>query len=324
MRLVLLWFGTWKNTGARATRPDWVKLDNKRFPRMINARRARCITRCRPLARTTLEADKQRLRRADAASEGGRSPTYASSWSRSRTRPAATAASATIRPGAQKLFDGPVPAALVRRMGEQARHLAAGVRQATPTNISTPGTIARYVDADRRGRQGGEDAADVRQRRAARSRSAGQDPRTYSSGGPTLARDRRLEGGRAAHRCRRARHLQSRPQGLCPQYLELYARPDNPLFVPETGNAADYARYLLPGARAAAAIGFAPFGMDATGYSNYPLGAAKLDDETIEAFAAQLPPVRARWRATWAKIAFEKQDLGRRRSRPTPEAQHSR
>jgi beta-galactosidase GanA len=33
------------------------------------------------------------------------------------------------------------------------------------------------------------------------------------------------------------------------------------------------------------AIGFSPFGMDATGYSNAPLGAAKLDDETIETFA---------------------------------------
>jgi hypothetical protein len=34
VRLVLLWFATWKNTGTAYT-PRWVKLDNKRFPRMI-------------------------------------------------------------------------------------------------------------------------------------------------------------------------------------------------------------------------------------------------------------------------------------------------
>src|SRR5438045_6656868 len=34
VRLDLLWFGTWKNTSPSYT-PEWVKSDNKRFPRMI-------------------------------------------------------------------------------------------------------------------------------------------------------------------------------------------------------------------------------------------------------------------------------------------------
>ena len=34
VRLVLLWFGTWKNTGPSYT-PEWVKSDTTRFPRMI-------------------------------------------------------------------------------------------------------------------------------------------------------------------------------------------------------------------------------------------------------------------------------------------------
>ena len=33
VRLVLLWFGTWKNTGP-AYAPEWVKADSKRFPHM--------------------------------------------------------------------------------------------------------------------------------------------------------------------------------------------------------------------------------------------------------------------------------------------------
>lgn len=34
VRLVLLWFGTWKNTGP-AYMPEWVKSDTRRFPRMM-------------------------------------------------------------------------------------------------------------------------------------------------------------------------------------------------------------------------------------------------------------------------------------------------
>ena len=35
VRLVLLWFGTWKNTGPQYT-PEWVKFNNQRFPRMVD------------------------------------------------------------------------------------------------------------------------------------------------------------------------------------------------------------------------------------------------------------------------------------------------
>ena len=35
MRIVIVWFGTWKNTGPGYL-PEWVKFDNKRFPRMID------------------------------------------------------------------------------------------------------------------------------------------------------------------------------------------------------------------------------------------------------------------------------------------------
>ncbi|MGU3317433.1 beta-galactosidase [Sphingomonas sp. M6A6_1c] len=37
IKLVLLWFGTWKNNNPDYA-PEWVKLDNARFPRVINAR----------------------------------------------------------------------------------------------------------------------------------------------------------------------------------------------------------------------------------------------------------------------------------------------
>ncbi len=84
-------------------------------------------------------------------------------------------------------------------------------------------------------------------------------------------------------------------------YLDHYSRPDNPLFVAETGNAADYARFFWA-ALGKGAIGFSPFGMDATGYSNYPLGAKTLDAETIEAFGSKYALFRP-IQSQWARIA---------------------
>ena len=56
-RLMLLWFATWKNT-APAYAPAWVKLDNKRFPRMLDAKGATHYA-LSPFAKSTLEADKR-------------------------------------------------------------------------------------------------------------------------------------------------------------------------------------------------------------------------------------------------------------------------
>ena len=55
-RLVILWFGTWKNTNANYT-PAWVKLDPKRFPRMINTK-GQLHYVLSPLGANTLAADR--------------------------------------------------------------------------------------------------------------------------------------------------------------------------------------------------------------------------------------------------------------------------
>ena len=52
----------------------------------------------------------------------------------------------------------------------------------------------------------------------------------------------------------------------------------------KTGNSTAYARYFFA-SLAEGAFGWAPFGMDTTGYVNYPLGAPRIDDETIAPFA---------------------------------------
>jgi hypothetical protein len=56
LHLVLLWFGTWKNGNMHYV-PEWVKTDTKRFPRVIRAD-GEPIDVLSPLGHATLEADK--------------------------------------------------------------------------------------------------------------------------------------------------------------------------------------------------------------------------------------------------------------------------
>ena len=56
LRLVLLWFGTWKNGNMHYV-PSWVKADTKRFPRVIRPD-GEPIDVLSPLSRNTLNADK--------------------------------------------------------------------------------------------------------------------------------------------------------------------------------------------------------------------------------------------------------------------------
>jgi beta-galactosidase GanA len=57
VRLVLLWFGTWKNTSPQYT-PAWVKLDHQRFPRMVgkDGKPSYCLS---PFGEGTLQADQR-------------------------------------------------------------------------------------------------------------------------------------------------------------------------------------------------------------------------------------------------------------------------
>ena len=114
-------------------------------------------------------------------------------------------------------------------------------------------------------------------------RDTWQDPNSYASGGPEPAS---LTVWRAAapHIDFAAPDIHNPDHHDYVAFLDAYDRPDNALAIVETGNARPYARYFYA-AVGRGALCFSPFGMDRTGYSNFPLGAPRLDDETIEAFA---------------------------------------
>jgi beta-galactosidase GanA len=61
-------------------------------------------------------------------------------------------------------------------------------------------------------------------------------------------------------------------------------RGGNAMFVPETTNTAAGARFFFA-TLGHGAIGWSPFGLDLTGYSNAPLGAPVVDEKLIDLFA---------------------------------------
>jgi beta-galactosidase GanA len=314
VKLVLLWFGTWKNT-APSYAPDWVKLDNKRFPRMINDK-GEVHYALSPFAKTTLDADRKafvklmehlkaidpdnRVIMVQVENETG---TYQS-----------------VRdygPAAQKLFDGPAPAALVKRMGAKPGTWREAFGKHADEYFHA-WAIASYVDAVANAGKAVKPLPMYVNASLPDALKVDQDPKTYSSGGPTF---QVLDVWKTAapNIDVLSPDIYNHDHAEYMKYLELYGRADNVLFVPETGNSKDYARFFFP-VLGHHGIGFSPFGMDFTGYFNFPLGASKLDPETMEAFAANYRLFRPMERA-WAKIAFEKKTWGV--AEPTdPQAQH--
>lgn len=295
VRLVLLWFGTWKNT-APAYVPDWVKLNPERFPHMVDAKGNEHYAMS-PFARATLAADKrafvqlmQHLKAND--------PQNTVIMVQPENEVGSYGSARDYSPAAEKAFEGQVPAALLARL-----HKSAGTwRQVFGGDADEffhAWSIASYVN---------EIAAAGKAVKplpmymnCALAAAFGRQPApTYASGGPVhFVIDVYKAAAPAIDVV--APDIYTRDYNAYQAYLGYYNRADNALLVPETGNDRDFARFFFP-VVGRGAIGFAPFGMDATGYFNYPLGGKDMSPATLDLFARNyrvFAPMTREW-ATWA------------------------
>ena len=282
VRLVLLWFGTWKN-GSQHYMPLWMKRDSQRYPRMIGAN-GRAVDSPSPHASATLAADKRAfaaLMRHLKTADPRRTvimvqvENEAGTWGSVRDH----------SPEAQKAFEGPVPADLLTALHKPAASPTANwpeVFGADADEFFHAWSVAHFV---------GEVAAagkveyplPLYANAALRDPLQPGPPGSYESGGPT---DNVIPIWKAAAPAldALAPDIYQNDPARYLKVLELYRRPDNPLFVPETGNSPQTARFFFA-ALGFGAIGFAPFGIDYTGFSNAPLGAPRLNAEALAPFA---------------------------------------
>jgi beta-galactosidase GanA len=279
LRLVLLWFGTWKNGSGHYT-PQWIKTNEAKYPHVLNAK-GMPVDSLSPHAPATLAADKlafatlmRHLRMKDPqhtvimVQVENESGTYGS------VRDHSAAADA--------LFAQQVPRSALRAMGKTQAGTWQQVFGDEADGFFHTWYVASFIEQVAA-------AGKAEYPLPFYANAALRDPfhpgkqGSWESGGPT---DDVLALWKAAAPSIDvlAPDIYSSDHAKYVKELDLYSRPDNALMVPETGNSTDFARYCFA-AIGHGALGWSPFGMDFTGYSNYPNGAAKIDDALLKQFS---------------------------------------
>jgi beta-galactosidase GanA len=297
LRLVLLWFGAYKNTSPSYV-PSWVKRDHARFPHLVNSKGETWYA-LTPIAQTTIEADSRAfaaLMRHLKENDPQRTVILMQVENETGTYGSVR----DFSPAAQALFDAEVPGALLRKSGKRPGTWSQ-VFGKDADEFFYAWYMARYV--------GNVAAAGKREyplpmyvNVALRDPVNDQDPNTYSSGGPewnvldiwkVAAPDIFLA----------APDIYEPKFDVVMAHISRFKRSDNALLDVEIGNKPAYARYFFA-ILGNQGLGFGPFGMDYTGYANAPLGAGPMTDEGLAPFAenyALLGP----WQREWARLSFE-------------------
>lgn len=302
IKLVLLWFATWKNNAPHYA-PAWVKLNDKRFPRVVQ-KNGKTLNSLSPHHRSTLEADKKafealisRIKKVDkkhnvilvqVQNEVG---TYGAARDYSST--------------ANELFKQPVPSSLIEDLNLKPGTWSE-VFADDAGEVFHAYAIARYVDEIAAAGKAIHPVP-MNVNVALRNPFNPGKPGQYSSGGPT---DNVIDVWKSAapNIDMISPDIYFRDQRTVNKVLELYSRPDNPLFVAEIGNDQPYARYFY-NTLGHQGIGFAPFGMDYTDYANYPLGAKAMTPQIAAMFAEAYKLVGS-MASVWARLSFESEVWG--------------
>ena len=303
VRLDILWFGTWKNTGPQYT-PEWVKSDNKRFPRLIG-NDGKTSYSLSPLYDTTREADKTayvELVKHIKAIDGQQHTVI---LLQIENEAGVYGATRDHSAKADALMNEAVPQDLVTALGK-ANGNWHEVFGTDADEMFHAWSIARYVD-DIAAAGKAVYPLPTYMNDALRDPINPPPAGSFATGGPTYdALD--LYKVAAPHVDILAPDLYTPFSQGYEKTLELYHRPDNALFVAESGNKPVYARYLFT-TLGRQGIGFDPFGFDYTGYSNYPLGNVRTNEEFVTPFGT-LYQAFAPMSRLWAKLSYEGQVWG--------------
>jgi beta-galactosidase GanA len=280
VRLILLWFATWKN-GSPHYMPQWMRQDPVRFPLMVGPT-GHAVDSASPFGQQTLDADKRafaalmrHLKKVDARRTVimVQVENEAGTWGAIRD----------YSPVAQRVFDAAVPAEVAKVM----KATPAGAWKQTfgkdADELFHAWAVARFIgEVAAAGKA--EYALPLYVNAALRDPISPGPPGSYESGGPT---DNVLGIWKLAAPAVDilAPDIYMNDYAKIQKVLELYRRPDNALFVPEIANAPEYARFFFS-ALGNQAIGYSPFGIDYTGFVNYPLGAKQVNEESLTPFAS--------------------------------------
>ncbi len=239
VRLVLLWFGTWKNGSSHYT-PQWIKQDQQKYPFLVN-KDGDTVDSPSTYSPARLEADKRafaalmrHLRSVD--------PQRTVVMVQVENEAGVWGGIRDYRPEAEKDFAGPVPQKLVDALGKQAGTWKQVFGDAADETFQA-WRIATYIEQIAAAGKA-EYSLPLYTNAALRDPINPGRPGSYESGAPT---DQNIQLYKTA-----APSLALiAPDIYMPEYakymavIDQYKRFDNPLLIPETGNAPIYAHYVF-------------------------------------------------------------------------------
>ena len=266
VRLVLLWFATWKN-GSNHYMPEWMKLEPEKYPN-LTGKDGKPVDSPSPNADLTMQADKKAftavmkyLKKSDGQ--------HTVIMVQVENEPGSWGSVRDYSTNAQKMFEAPVPAELLKPGILNALHVSAvssgnwqQVFGERADEYFQAWSVARFI---------GEVAAAGKAEYALPmySNAALRDPFTnpgagsYESGGPT---DNVIPIWKAAAPALDllAPDIYLSGTDVIKKVIDLYDRPDNALLVPELGWSSERVKYLYE-VISRGGIGFSPFGIDDNG-----------------------------------------------------------
>ena len=276
LHLILLWFGTWKNGNDHYV-PQWVKRDLQHFPRMINSA-GTPLDVLSANAPANMEADRKAFSALmhHIAEKDGTEHTVL--MMQVENESGGIGSARDFSPVSNREFAGQVPPELVKALGRKSGTWT----EVFPGNADEAFQawhVARYVNA----------VAEAGKREFNIPFSCnvwlayppGELPERhiaiagigYPSGGPTQGMLPIWKAAAPAIDAIGPDLYSSNPE-FALDILDIYAGPDNPLWIPETGRGDDFAAYLFA-ALERGAIGFSPFGIDWTDHTPAGIGSPR-------------------------------------------------
>jgi hypothetical protein len=268
LRVVLLWFGTWKNGNMHYV-PAWVKTDTKRFPRVIRPD-GEPIDVLSPLSQNTLNADKnafvalmRHVKQLDGErhtviliqveNESGNIGSIRDNSAEANREfagavPSDLLAAAHKQPGTWAQVFG-AEADEVFQLYHQAKYVNA-ITAAGKTELPIPFYLNVWLDYP---------PPELPQRQM-HTPGIG-----YPSGG-AVQRFVGLWRALAPSIDMIGPDIYADDSQFYRETISAYHRPDNPLWIPETGRSDSFAKFFFY-ALGDGAIGFSPFGVDQSGWN---------------------------------------------------------
>jgi beta-galactosidase GanA len=301
VHLVLLWFATWKN-GSSHYMPEWMKREPVKYP-IITGKNGQPVDSPSPHTKAAMEADAKAftavmkyLKDAD--------PQHTVLMVQVENEPGAWGSVRDYSSEAQKLFEGQVPAELLKPEILKVLNKPV-VTKGTWTEVFGNDadeyfhawSVAHYIGYVATAGKA-VNPLPLYVNAALRDPITNPSASNYESGGAT---DNVIPIWKVAAPAidLLAPDIYISESEKALKVIELYSRSDNPLFVPEIGSGAEYVRYFYP-VLANGGIGFSPFGIDDNGN-----GEKKEETEARLASVAQEYAMATPMMRELAKWSFE-------------------